>query len=519
MTNDRRGDAAGLARELAAQLAALSTPEPNSPAGSRPRPRAGASGAPSLAGPRAILENASRFVQPALPADARFRSMKELALRALRIVTRDQGVFNSAVHEALRTSLLEIEAAFVDLSAEHAARHRELGEEVEAKHRSLKEAADATHRDLREEVESEKRGLRAAAEAQRTRLEEVRQALLSALDERDEELRAAFADETKSAVGREAGARESLGHELFESQKRLDVLERRSDSAGTRIEESSSRLSVAEERLEKLRLDLGRATEEVRGARLEWTTLRTELRSGGGLAAPGEREAAGEPETRAAADPLSAGLYADFERTFRGAEDEIRARQEGDVSLFIGAKHPVVDLGCGRGEFLEALSARGLAGRGCDTNPVMVARCREKGLAVDDADLFSWLRAQPEGSLGGVTAYQVVEHLPADALLPLVELAVSRLATGGRLLLETVNAESVYAMKWFWMDLTHVRPVPGPSLGRLMEACGLREVTIAYRSPVPREVTGGGTEASDPLVAALAGLVFAPQDVAVTGVK
>ena len=149
----------------------------------------------------------------------------------------------------------------------------------------------------------------------------------------------------------------------------------------------------------------------------------------------------------------------------------------------------------------------------------MVARCRQKGLAVDEADLFSWLRAQPEGSLGGVTAYQVVEHLPADALLPLVELAVSRLATGGRLLLETVNAESVYAMKWFWMDLTHVRPVPGPSLGRLMEACGLREVTIAYRSPVPREVTGGGTEPSDPLVAALARLVFAPQDVAVTGVK
>jgi O-antigen chain-terminating methyltransferase len=82
-----------------------------------------------------------------------------------------------------------------------------------------------------------------------------------------------------------------------------------------------------------------------------------------------------------------------------------------------------------------------------------------------------------------------------------------------------VNAESVYAMKWFWMDLTHVRPVPAPSLGRLMEACGLRQVTTAYRSPVPRDVTGGGTEASDPLVAALARLVFAPQDVAVTGVK
>ena len=493
MTNDRRGDVAGLARELAAQLAALATPEPNSPASTRSRPRAGSGGAPSLAGPRTILENASRFVQPSLPADARFRSLKELALRALRIVTRDQGVFNSAVHEALRTSLLEVEAAFVDLSSEHLARLRELGDEVEVKHRGLKDEA----------------------EAQRARLEEVRLALLSALDERDIELRASLAEETR----RVDGAVERLGVEHSGSQKRLDLLESRSDSAGSRLEESSTRLSSAEERLETLRLDLGRATEELRGARLEWTTLRTELRSGGSLAAPADGGASGVPETRSAADPLSAGLYADFERTFRGAEDEIRARQEGDVSLFLGAKHPIADLGCGRGEFLEALAARGLAGRGCDTNPVMVARCREKRLAVDDADLFSWLREQPEGSLGGVTAYQVVEHLPADALLPLVELAVSRLAPGGRLLLETVNAESVYAMKWFWMDLTHVRPVPGPSLGRLMEACGLREVTIAYRSPVPREVTGGGTEASDPLVAALARLVFAPQDVAVTGVK
>ncbi len=511
MTNDRRGDAAGLARELAAQLSALATPEPNSPAGSRPRPRNGAGGGASLAGPRAILENASRFVQPSLPADARFRSMKELALRALRIVTRDQGVFNSAVHEALRTSLLEIEAAFGDLSAENQARLRELGEDVESRHRGLREELDAGDRSLKEE-----------AEAQRARLEEVRAAFLAALDDRDEELRAALAAETKSVAGaveREVKARESLGHDLLGSQKRLDLLESRSDSAGGRLDEASSRLSAAEERLERLRLDLSKATEELRGARLEWTTLRTELRSGSGLAAPAEREETFAPETRSAADPLSAGLYADFERTFRGAEDEIRARQEGDVSLFLGARHPIADLGCGRGEFLEAVAARGLVGRGCDTNPVMVARCRQKGLAVDETDLFSWLRAQPEGSLGGVTAYQVVEHLPADALLPLVELAVSRLATGGRLLLETVNAESVYAMKWFWMDLTHVRPVPGPSLGRLMEACGLREVTIAYRSPVPREVTGGGTEPSDPLVAALARLVFAPQDVAVTGVK
>jgi len=479
MTNDRRGDAAGLARELAAQLAALATPEPNAPSGTRSRPRGGPRrGGPSLAGPRATLENASRFVQPVLPADAPFRSLKALVLRALRIVTRDQGVFNSAVHEALRTALLETEAALGDLVAAQG----EIREEVAATRDEAGKTAEAT-----------------------------RATVLAALDEREAKLLA----ETKrveGALGRESAARDVLGREVLGSQRRLDELEGRSDAARARLEE-------AEARLGRQRAELERAMEELRAARLEWTTLRTELRSGGGLAAPSEAGGGGAPETRSAADPISAGLYADFERAFRGAEDEIRARQEGDVSLFLGSRGPVADLGCGRGEFLEALAARGLSGRGCDTNPVMVARCREKGLAVDEADLFSWLRTQPENSLGGVTAYQVVEHLPADALLPLVELAVSRLAPGGRLLLETVNAESVYAMKWFWMDLTHVRPVPAPSLGRLMEACGLREVTTAYRSPVPREVTGGGTEPSDPLVAALAKLVFAPQDVAVTGVK
>ncbi|HMM33732.1 MAG TPA: methyltransferase domain-containing protein [Thermoanaerobaculia bacterium] len=492
MTNDRRGDAAGLARELAAQLAALATPGPNDPSSARPGHGPSPQGVPSLAGPRAILENASRFAQPVLPADAPFRSLKALVLRALRIVTRDQGVFNSALHEALRTALLEIERA--------------LG--------ALAKVQQETRAELDE------RG-RALAEAHEERLDAVRSGLLASLGEKEaalRELMSRVAAEAVDGIGREAGAREALGREVTGSQARIDLLERRSDGVLGRLQESTSRLEAAEARLERLQADLSHASEDLRAARLEWTTLRTELRSVAPLVSQDGEPASG-PESRSASDPISAGLYADFERAFRGAESEIRRRQDGDVALFAGSRLPIADLGCGRGEFLEALRARGLTGLGCDTNPVMVARCREKGLAVDEADLFGWLRGRAVDSLGGVTAYQVVEHLPADALLPFVELAVSRLAPGGRLLLETVNAESVYAMKWFWMDLTHVRPVPAPSLGRLMEACGLRNVTIAHRSPVPREESGGGVEPSDPLVAALARLVFAPQDVAVTGVK
>jgi O-antigen chain-terminating methyltransferase len=209
----------------------------------------------------------------------------------------------------------------------------------------------------------------------------------------------------------------------------------------------------------------------------------------------------------------------DFEEHFRGSEDEIRRRQKTDAARFRGAPGPVADLGCGRGEFLEALAAEGVKGVGCDANPVMAARAKEKKLAVDAADLFSWLAARPDGSLGGITAFQVVEHLPPASLFDLVELAARKLASGGRVLFETVNPESVYAMRWFWMDLTHVRPVPAPSLAQLLRANGFRDVSVDFRSPVPESEGLPGEAAKDPRLAPIARLLFAPQDYAVTGVK
>jgi len=218
-------------------------------------------------------------------------------------------------------------------------------------------------------------------------------------------------------------------------------------------------------------------------------------------------------------DPLRAGLYVDFEEHFRGSEADIRARQAKDAARFRGAARPVADLGCGRGEFLEALKAEGVTGIGCDANPVMAARAREKGLAVDATDLFTWLGAREDDSLSGITAFQVVEHLAPASLFDLVELAVRKLAPGGRVLFETVNPESVYAMRWFWMDLTHVRPVPAPSLAQLLRVSGLKDVAVDFRSPVPESESLPASLADDPRFAPLARLLFAPQDYAVTGVK
>jgi O-antigen chain-terminating methyltransferase len=445
-------EVAALARDLVDRLTALSAAAASGldrPAAPYSSPAPAGSSA-DFSGPRAVLENGSRFVSPHLPGDARLRRAKALLLRILRIVTRDQTVFNSAVLEALRGSIEVAEAGFRDAAAAAAG------------------AADASMR----------------------RAESVLDAGLKAFREEH---------------SRESAARNALGAEVVAALKRIDALEASGDimaeAAAEFTAETGKRLVEAENALRQLRL--------------EWTALRSDLRSSRPAATPSAPVAA----VPAADDPLRAGLYAGFEEVFRGSEEEIRARQQADVARFRGVPGPVADLGCGRGEFLEALKSVGVVGVGCDANPVMAARAREKGLEVDRADLFEWLAGRKDASLGGVTAFQVVEHLTPARLFDLVELAARKLAPGGRVLFETVNPESVYAMRWFWMDLTHVRPVPAPSLAQLLAGCGFREVSIDWRSPVPASDSLPASAAKDPAFAPIARLLFAPQDYAVTGVK
>ena len=459
-------DVEALAAELAGQIASLAAFAGSglaSPgfAGARPGTAAGVT---SYAGPRTMLENAARFVSPVLPAGAALRPVKAALLRVLRIVTRDQTTFNSALLEALRGALNETEASLACLASVSA------------------EAGEAARR------------TEAASGAARERL-----------DRAVTELSAVSA-----GVAREAAT-------WAASQRRLDALEKDRDArfealARAREQEAEERKSFAE------RLD-GTA-ESLRAVKLEWSSLRSNLQSLSERRAP-VAAAAGTEASGALRpdDPLRAGLYVDFEEHFRGSEADIRARQAKDAARFRGAGLPVADLGCGRGEFLEALKAEGVTGIGCDANPVMAARATEKGLTVDAADLFTWLGAREDDSLAGIAAFQVVEHLAPASLFGLVELVVRKLAPGGRVLFETVNPESVYAMRWFWMDLTHVRPVPAPSLAHLLRASGLKDVAVDFRSPVPDAEGLPAGLAEDPRFAPLARLLFAPQDYAVTGVK
>ncbi len=155
----------------------------------------------------------------------------------------------------------------------------------------------------------------------------------------------------------------------------------------------------------------------------------------------------------------AAGAYRAFEDTFRGSEAFIRDRQERFLGLIDGHE-PVLDFGCGRGEFLDLLGAREIEYLGVDMDAGMVERCHEKGhLNVVNGDGLEYLDGLEDGSLGVVFAAQVIEHLGYDDLLRFLALSRAKLAADGLLVVETVNPHSPSALKTFWVDLTHRHPI------------------------------------------------------------
>jgi len=225
--------------------------------------------------------------------------------------------------------------------------------------------------------------------------------------------------------------------------------------------------------------------------------------------------------------------YLAFEDLHRGTRDEIKRRQSvylPHFELSVSPQAPLLDLGCGRGEFLELCRDAGLPARGVDVNPAMVAFCRELGLDVTEADGLAFLRALPPAGLGGILLSQVIEHLSLDQLTELVALCAEKLAPGGMLIAETVNPQSLSTFAGaFYVDLTHNKPVHPEAARFLWRWAGLGEVQILYLSPMAPEhqlePLPGGTGAPDFAgafnrnVARLNQLIYGPLDYAVVGRK
>jgi 2-polyprenyl-3-methyl-5-hydroxy-6-metoxy-1,4-benzoquinol methylase len=221
--------------------------------------------------------------------------------------------------------------------------------------------------------------------------------------------------------------------------------------------------------------------------------------------------------------------YFFFEERFRGTREWVKDKFAGYVKYFKTANDaPVLDLGCGRGEFLELLKEAGIAAKGVDSNEAMVKKSRNAGLDVSHGDLLEFLFAQPENSLSGIFCSQVVEHLPASVLLRMLEGAFVRLKIGAPILLETVNVSSVFALtQVFTRDLTHLTIVHPETLQFMLNACGFKSPEILYTSPVPAveqlklfsKPENEGQEIFNHNMARLNQLLFGPMEFAIYAVK
>jgi len=184
-------------------------------------------------------------------------------------------------------------------------------------------------------------------------------------------------------------------------------------------------------------------------------------------------------------DDLDSHKYVGFEDQFRGSPDDIRRRVEDYLPVFENASD-VLDVGCGRGEFLELLRDRGVRAQGIDINPAMVEVCRGKGLQAETGDALAYLGGLPDGSLGGLFAAQVVEHLEPRYLMRLLDAAFDKLRPGAPIVLETINPACWFAFfESYIRDLTHVRPVHPDTLKYLLVATGFQRVEIRYQAPYP----------------------------------
>jgi len=176
--------------------------------------------------------------------------------------------------------------------------------------------------------------------------------------------------------------------------------------------------------------------------------------------------------------------YLQFENQFRGDSAEIKNRQAGYLPFFQQCRN-VLDMGCGRGEFLELLRENQIGGYGIDTNGEMVAYCTQRGFKAETADALTHLSSLADNSLDGIFSAQVIEHLDPGSLVRLIKLCYDKLKPDAFIVLETINVSSVLPFVFFFVDLSHKTPLHPQTAEFLMKASGFTDVQIRYTSPVP----------------------------------
>lgn len=190
------------------------------------------------------------------------------------------------------------------------------------------------------------------------------------------------------------------------------------------------------------------------------------------------------PSVAAAAQETIPIDWLAFAARFRDSEENIRAQQGKYIARFIEAGGEVLDIGCGRGEFLEAARDASLTAYGIDSSQEFVDICRAKGLEVECADLFAYLESKSDGSVANVYCAQVVEHLSPSNVARFVDLLGRKMRSGAVVAIETPNPEclAIFAT-YFYIDPTHTRPVPAQLLRHYLLEAGFIGGEPEYLEP------------------------------------
>jgi len=376
--------------------------------------------------------------------------------------------------------------------------------------KTLQQHADAA---FSSEQSARERGLDQLADAFRAEqtvwaasFERLTQAMIAEQAARESGL-----DAVGGALGQEQQAREQGFNNLSAdlNERLVGITETQNARTGSLATQLRAEIQNLYQRLQEARVELVLQGERV-------ARLLDGLRAGSS-----DPSQSAQVEIAAEAGHALDAFYLSLEDHFRGDRVEIKERlrvylpwiERGGIGR---DDRLLLDVGCGRGEWLELLQEQGVRAVGVDSNRALARQCRELNLEVVEADLISHLRGLPDASLGAITGFHIIEHLPIEALVKFLDETVRVLKPGGLVIFETPNPQNVLVGTCnFYFDPTHRNPLPSPIARFLVESRGFTNVEVLNLNPSDELPVAGDSD----LVRRFNQYFYGPMDYAVVGTR